>query len=317
MKCIVLSGVLGCAVPLLGQAVAAPVPATRTPPPAGFTKAIELWPGGAPMAHGTTEGDVPKLFTYPAAAGTPAGAAPRAAVIVMPGGGYTHLVMEQEGAYEARWLAAHGVEAFVLEYRLAPAYLFPAPMLDASRAIRYVRAHAAEMGIDPAKIGIWGFSAGGHLASYMATVHTAGDAAAADPLDRVSDRPDFTIVSYGRMDMTVPLANEAVPMEAILGKNPSQAAIDGIDTVKHVTVDTSPAFIYSTTGDQTVNSLNASHYYDALKKAGVPAELHIFELGPHGTHMGEGLAPALKELTVTPTLIANWMQLHGWMAATE
>jgi acetyl esterase/lipase len=289
---------------------AAPIVATRTAPPAGFTQTIVLWPNGAPGAKGTTEGDIPKLFTYPTT-----GAGPHPTVIVMPGGGYTHLVMEQEGAYEARWLAAHGVNAFVLEYRLAPVYLYPTQSTDVSRAIRYVRSHAVDLGVKPDAIGIWGFSAGGSLAGYAATIHSAGDPAAADPLDRVSDRPDFEIVSYGRMDMSVPLSTGALPIESILGPHPSQTAIDAIDPVKHVTAESSPSFLYSTTGDKTVDSRNAAQFYVALKKAGVPAELHIFELGQHGTHMGEGLAPALKELTVTPALIANWMQLHGWMQA--
>ena len=301
------------AIPLAAQtpaAVTSQVPATITAPPAGFTQSIVLWPGGAPLAHGTTEGDIPKLFTYPTA-----GAGPHSAVIVMPGGGYTHEVMEQEGAYEARWLAAHGVAAFVLEYRLAPAYLYPTQSGDVSRAIRYVRSHAAELGVKPDAIGIWGFSAGGSLAGYAATIHDAGNPAAADPIDRVSDRPDFEIVSYGRMDMSVPLANGTLPMESILGPHPSQAAIDAIDPVKHVTAESSPSFLYSTTGDKTVDSRNAAKFYVALKAAGVASELHIFELGAHGTHMGEGLPPAMHELTVTPTLIANWMQLHGWMPA--
>jgi acetyl esterase/lipase len=296
--------------PLAAQtpaAAPAPVAATRTAPPAGFKDTIVLWPDGAPLAQGKTEGDIPKLFTYPTAvAGT------HAAVIVMPGGGYTHLVMEQEGAYEARWLAAHGVTAFVLEYRLAPLYKYPAAMLDGARAIRYVRSHAAELGVDPGKIGIWGFSAGGHLVSYLETVHDTGNAAATDPVDQVSDRPDFGIISYGRMDMNVPVATGEKPMEQILPEK-TQAAVDAIDTVKHVTADTSPTFIYSTTADQTVDSRNASDFYNALKAAGVKAELHIFELGAHGTHMGEALPVAQKELTMTPILIANWMQQHGWM----
>jgi acetyl esterase/lipase len=289
---------------------AAPMVATKTAPPVGFTQSIVLWPNGAPGAKGTTEGDIPKLFTYPAA-----GPGPHPSVIVMPGGGYTHLVMEQEGAYEARWLAAHGVSAFVLEYRLAPLYLYPTQSVDVARAVRYVRSHAAELGIDQARLGVWGFSAGGSLAGYVATIHSAGDPAATDPIDRVSDRPDFEIVSYGRTDMSVPLATGTLPKESILGPEPSQAAIDGIDPVKHVSADTSPSFLYSTTGDKTVDSRNAAKFYVALKAAGVPAELHIFELGQHGTHMGENLPPALHELTVTPTLIANWMQLHGWMPA--
>lgn len=252
---------------------------------------------------------MPKLFTYPTT-----GAGPHPTVIVMPGGGYTHLVMEQEGAYEARWLAAHGVAAFVLEYRLAPMYLYPTQSTDVSRAIRYVRSHAAELGVKPDAIGIWGFSAGGSLAGYAATIHNAGDPAAADPINRVSDRPDFEIVSYGRTDMSVPLTNGTLPMESILGHQPSQAAIDAIDPVKHVTADTSPSFLYSTSGDKTVDSRNAAKFYVALKTAGVPAELHIFELGVHGTHMGDDVKNP-PELHVTPTLIANWMQLHGWMPA--
>jgi len=293
---------------------AGPVVTTQTKPPTGFKDTIVLWPNGAPGALGTTDGDVPKLFTYPVT-NTSAGSGPRPTVIVMPGGGYTHEVMEQEGAWEAKWLAEHGVAAFVLEYRLAPTYLYPTQSMDVSRAIRYVRSHAADLGVKPDAIGVWGFSAGGSLAGYVATIHDAGNAAAADPIERVSDRPDFEIVSYGRLDMSVPLANGTPPMESILGHQPNQAAIDAIDPVKHVTADTSPSFIYSTTGDKTVDSRNAAKFYVALKAAGVPAELHVFELGPHGTHMGLQLAPAMKELTVTPTLIANWMQLHGWMPA--
>jgi acetyl esterase/lipase len=232
----------------------------------------------------------------------------------MPGGGYTHEVMEQEGAYEARWLAARGIAAFVLEYRLSPAYMYPAQMQDASRAIRYVRSHATELGVKPDAIGIWGFSAGGHLSGYMATIHKPGDPTSADPIDRVSDRPDFAILSYAPLAMDLYTRAGTAPMKTLIGDHATQAAIDAVDPVKHVSADTSPCFIYSTTGDKTVDSRNAAEFYLALKTVGIPAEMHVFELGPHGTHMGEGLAPALKELTVTPTLIANWMQLHGWMS---
>jgi acetyl esterase/lipase len=293
-------------------AAPAPPPATITKPPTGFSQTIVLWPNGAPGAKGATEGDIPKLFTYPTA-----GAGPHPSVIVMPGGGYTHEVMEQEGAMEARWLAAHGVSAFVLEYRLSPAYIFPSPMLDASRAIRYVRSHAAALGVKPDAIGIWGFSAGGHLSGYMATTHKTGDSAAADPIDRVSDRPDFAIISYGVLALDVYARAGTTPLKTLIGDHPTQAQIDAVDPSKHVSADTSPCFIYSTTGDKTVDSRNAAEFYEALKAAGVPAELHIFELGAHGTHMGTDQPPAMHELTLTPTLIANWMQLHGWMDAQQ
>jgi hypothetical protein len=135
------------------QAPAVRPAATVTAPPSGFTQAIVLWPNGAPGAQGTTERDIPKLFTYPAT----------------------------------------GVATFALEYRLSPAYMYPAPMQDASRAIRYVRSHAAELGVKSDAIGVWGFSAGGHLSAYMGTTHSAGDPSAKDPIDQMSDRPELSL----------------------------------------------------------------------------------------------------------------------------
>ncbi len=286
--------------------------ATETAPPAGFTSTIVLWPDGAPLALRTgaaaTSGDIPKLFVYPAA-----GAGPHTAVIVMPGGGYTHLVMDKEGSVGAKWLASHGVTAFVLEYRLSPAYRYPAPMMDGSRAVRYVRAHAAELAVDPARVGVWGFSAGGHLASYLSTVHSAGDPKAKDAVDRVSDRPDFAIISYGRMDLSLavprPVPTAGSPgMEIVLA-----APTANLDTVSAVNTDTPPTFIYSTTADQTVDSRNATDYYNALKRTGIPAELHIFELGPHGTGFAQNVPDSERELRIWPGLLANWMQFHHWM----
>jgi acetyl esterase/lipase len=279
------------------------------PIPTGFSRAIVLWPGGAPLAKGSASGDVPKLYYYPAV-GTEVGSA----VIVLPGGGYVHLMMEKEGATEAKWLAAHGVPAFVLQYRLAPTYRYPAPMLDGDRAVRYVRSHAADFKIDPNKIGVWGFSAGGNLAGYLATAPDQRDKKSADPVERVSAHPDFAIFSYARLSME-PWIPRTGNMESLLGNKPTLEMLDTVSPVKHVTKDTSPSFVYSTTSDQTVNSLNATAYYDALKRAGVPVELHIFELGPHGTGMGQKLK-GMAELEVWPTLLQHWLQLHGWMAAT-
>jgi acetyl esterase/lipase len=285
-------------------------PSSNDLPPAGSQQTLVLWPQGAPLATGKAEGDIPKLYSFPAP-----GAGPHTAVIVMPGGGYLHLVNEKEGAVEARWLNAHGVSAFVLAYRLSPAYKYPAAMLDGTRAVRYVRANAAALGVAPDKIGIWGFSAGGHLAGSLAAIHDAGDPKASDPVERASSRPDFAILSYARLTMSGDVPRKPDSMSSILGPHPTQAAIDAISPDKHVTKDTSPSFIYSTGGDQSVDPLNASVFYEALKRAGVPVELHIFERGPHGTGMAQTLAPELHELAIWPTLLANWMMQNGWMSA--
>jgi acetyl esterase/lipase len=292
------------ATPAHAAAVAA---ATVTNPPKGFAKAVVLWPTGAPGALGDGEGDVPKIYVYPAP-----GPGVHSAVIVIPGGGYVHLAMEKEGGEEARWLNAHGVTAFVLEYRLGPRYHFPSPMLDGARAMRYVRSHAAELGVAKDKIGLWGFSAGGHLAGYRAAVNDNGTSGAEDPVERVSDRPDFAIMSYGRftMDDTIPRKTN---MEGLLGDHPTKAMLDSISVVNRVTKNTSPCFIFSTTADQTVNPMNATALYDALKQANVPVELHIFERGQHGTGMAQGMK-GMSELAIYPTLLANWMEMHGWMS---
>jgi acetyl esterase/lipase len=284
-------------------------PNTGDTPPTGYSRIIPLWPYRAPLAKGSSSGDIPKLFYYPAI-----GAGVKSAVIVLPGGGYTHVVMQKEGAVEGTWLADHGVAAFVLQYRLAPWYKYPAPMLDGSRAVRYVRSHAADFGIDPNKIGVWGFSAGGHLAGYLATEPAERDKSSADPVERVNAHPDFAIFCYARlsMDNSIPRPSN---LESLVGDKPSPETLDKISYARHVTKDTSPSFIYSTTGDQTVNSLNSTAFYDALKRAGVPVELHIFELGPHGTGMGQNLK-GLAELEVWPILLEHWMQLHGWMTET-
>ncbi len=288
------------------RAAVAP-PAKVVKPPTGSARTVVLWPKGAPGALGTGEGDIPRLYVYPAT-----GEGVHSAVIVLPGGGYSNLSTEKEGAEAARWLTERGVMAFVLVYRLGPRYGFPLPMQDGARAIRYVRSHALELGIEKDKIGLWGFSAGGHLAAYLATTNDTGEKNADDPIDRESDRPDFAILSYGRLSLD-PSIPRKTSLEALIGRNPPQSLMDAVSPEKHVTRDTSPCFLFATTGDQTVNAMNSTIFYDALKRAGVPAELHIFEQGPHGLGLAQNL-PHLSELAIYPTLIANWMQIHGWMA---
>ena len=284
-------------------------------PPTGFSREIVLWPEGAPGALGKADVDVPKLYVFPAPSEPELPPhhhePPRPAVIVLPGGGYRTLVSEKEGAAEAHWLNANGVVAFVLAYRLGPRYHFPAPMLDGARAVRYVRSHAAELGVDPKRIGLWGFSAGGHLAGYLATVHDTGNPRAIDPVERVSDRPDFAILSYARLSMD-PSIPRPTNLEALVGDHPSQETLQMISIERHVTPETSPCLIFSTTADKQVDSRTATAFYDALKRGGVPAELDVFERGAHGIGLGEGYR-SLPELAILPTLVRNWLEVHDWL----
>jgi len=281
-------------------------PAKVVRPPAGFARAVLLWPKGAPGALGNSDGDTPKMYIYPAA-----GEGVHPAVIVLPGGGYNNLSTESEGADAARWLSQRGVTAFVLTYRLGPRYGYPAPMEDGARAVRYVRNRAADLGIDKNRIGLWGFSAGGHLAAWLATMHDAGDKKAADPIERESDRPDFVILSYARLTLD-PAIPRKTSLEALIGKHPSQDLLESVSLERHVTSETPPCFLFATSDDEVVNPMNSTTFYNALKRAGVQAELHIFERGRHGLGLAQGKA-AYPELSIYPALVANWMQMHHWM----
>jgi acetyl esterase/lipase len=199
-----------------------------------------------------------------------------------------------------------GISAFVLKYRLGPKYHHPAELDDAQRAIRYVRAHAAEFGIDPHHIGIWGFSAGGHLASTAGTHFDNGTPNSADPIDRESSRPDFMILAYPVITFEEPYAHRG-SRDALLGPNPDPALVELLSNEEHVTKDTPPTFLFHTSDDPVVPVQNSIYFYLALCRAGVPAEMHIYEHGRHGV----GLAQDIPELSTWPTLLANWLKLRG------
>jgi acetyl esterase/lipase len=265
-------------------------------------KTILLWPNGAPGAKGTTDADKPALTLFPLS-----GNHSDAAVLVFPGGGYHHLAMTYEGTEVAQWLNGLGIPAFVLRYRLGMTYHHPIELGDAQRAIRYVRAHATEYRIDPHKIGVWGFSAGGHLASSTGTHFDAGKAGSADPIDRESSRPDFMILAYPVITMRDPYAHKGSRTN-LLGENPTQAQIDLMSNELHVTKDTPPTFIFQTTDDPVVPVQNSVEFYLALKKEGVPVEMHLYEHGKHGL----GLAKNDPEVSTWPTLLSNWLKMHGY-----
>jgi acetyl esterase/lipase len=265
-------------------------------------KVEPLWPNGAPGAVGTQAQDTPTLSIY---LPDPEKAVPTG-VVVCPGGGYVQLAMDYEGTDVAKWLNSLGIAAFVLKYRLAPRYRYPAEILDGKRAMRFVRYHAKEYGIDPARIGIWGFSAGGHLASSVGTHFDNGNSSASDPIDRVSDRPDFMVLAYPVISFTTPYVHKG-SMHALLGDNPDPALVREFSNELQVTPETPPTFLFSTDSDTTVPCENSVLFFLALRKNHVPAELHIFEPGHHGV----GLAPTNADLSVWPELVANWLRTRG------
>ena len=277
--------------------------AAQQAPPASPTPEL-LWPNGAPMAQGTADVDRPTLTAY-----LPANNPTKTAVIIAPGGGYTHLATQKEGDDYALWLNAHGVAGFVLKYRLGPTYHNPVELGDAQRAIRTVRARAAQLGIAPDHIGMWGSSAGGHLAASAGTLFDQGPAANSDAIDHESARPDFLILSYPVITMEDPQVHKG-SRQYLLGDSPDPALVEHLSLEKRVTKDTPPTFLYTTTDDGTVPVMNSVMFYSALVAAKVPAEIHIFAHGPHGT----GLAPGFPDLKGWPDLLATWMRSRGYMA---
>ncbi len=278
--------------------------AQRQPPaPPRFTEGqiIPLWEHAAPGAVGSDKVDTPSIAVYRAPR-NPTGTA----VVVLPGGGYGHLASAHEGRPFAYWFNGLGVTAFVLEYRLGPRYRHPAPLLDAQRAIRMVRARAADFGVSPDRIGIMGFSAGGHLASTAATHFDAGDPAAADPIDRVSSRPDFLVLGYPVISFD-PAITHAGSVRNLLGDNPDPKLIEELSNERRVTAQTPPTFLFHTADDTVVPVENSIRFFQALRKAGVPAEMHVFESGPHGV----GMALWDVELGEWTELLANWLRARG------
>ena len=261
---------------------------------------IPLWEGGAPGALGDAPADRPQITVY----------LPRAsnstAVIVAPGGGYQNLAMNHEGRQVAAWLNAQGITAFVLQYRLGPRYNHPVELGDAQRAIRLVRSRAAQFRISPDRVGMLGFSAGGHLTSTAGTHFDAGNPNAADPIDRVSSRPDFLVLGYPVITMN-PEFTHAGSRRNLLGENPSAALQAELSNELKVTAETPPTFLFHTTNDAGVPVMNSVVFYSALVKAGVPAEMHLFANGPHGV----GLALNDPALSHWPELLSEWLRGRG------
>ena len=265
-------------------------------------RTIVLWPDGAPGAIGKEDADIPALTIY-----LPAGPqATRAGIVVCPGGGYGGLAIDHEGHQVARLLTSRGIAAFILKYRLGPRYHHPAMQQDVLQAIRYVRWNADELGVRKNRIGVMGFSAGGHLASTAATLFDAGKPSPAAPIDAVSSRPDFAVLLYPVITMNEASTHEG-SQRNLLGDSPAAELLAKLSTDKQVTAQTPPTFLFHTNEDAGVPAENSVQFYLALRKAGVPGELHIFQKGTHGV----GLAPADAALRVWPELLFTWMGGRG------
>jgi BD-FAE len=244
---------------------------------------ILLWPDGAPRATGKSDEDKPAVIAFVPQEAVRNGTA----VLVIPGGGYTIRAVDHEGVLAAQWLRDHGYTAFLLRYRLNPLYERDDWVADGERAIRYIRAHAAEFRIDPARVGALGFSAGTNLLVDLTLHVRAGDAGAADPLDRFSTRPDFLVLGYGFM-----------PIPA--------------DTDRKVLAAFPPTFFYGTVEDRG-NALNMLNLQGTLIRNNVPTEAHFFQNGIHGTGFGLG-DPVLGEW---PVLLDNWVRTNGLLTSAK
>jgi acetyl esterase/lipase len=280
---------------------------------------ILLWPAG----HAANAGDAPKfvgtLEWMERVTRSPAitpflpepGKRNGTAVVICPGGGYSGLAMEKEGLEVGRWMQERGLAGVVLRYRSGGGKnQQPVPLEDAQRAIRLVRSRAAEWGINPQRVGILGFSAGGHLASTAATMFDEGDSTSADPIEKQSSRPDFAVLVYPVISMEEGVTH-AGSRKNLLGENASNELVAHWSTYRRVTDKTPPTFLIHAGDDEAVPVKNALLFYEALVAHKVPAELHVYETGGHGFGMLRGDRPADK----WPELLEPWLARRGLLKA--
>lgn len=245
-------------------------------------KVFPLWPGGAPGALGTSENDIPTLTVYLPDPNKATGSA----MLVCPGGGYA-ILSNHEGQGYAQWLNQRGISCFVLKYRLGTHdYHHPCMFQDVTRAMRMIRASAAEWHIDPNRIGVIGSSAGGHLAATLLTHFDNGNPQAVDIIERQSSRPTIGILCYPVITMRENTHKGS--RHYLIGDNPSPDLVDLLSNELHVTKDTPPCFIWHTWEDEAVKVGNSLDFALALQKAGVPYDLHIYQKGEHGIGLGAG-----------------------------
>ncbi|MCB0659102.1 MAG: alpha/beta hydrolase [Saprospiraceae bacterium] len=263
-----------------------------------------LYPAGQPMPFGPAPHLITQLVPMEKATGS--------AVMICPGGGYAHLAMDHEGKQIAQWFNSLGIQAFILQYRLGKAdgsgYKHPDMLHDAQRGMRMIRAHANEWGVDPKRIAVMGFSAGGHLASTLGTHFDFGAMSSSDPIERMSCRPDLMILCYPVISLNQPWTHVG-SRQHLLGPDPDPEVVASLSNESQVTADTPPTFLFHTDADSGVPAENSVYFYLALRKAGVPAEMHIYQPGRHGV----GFAPQDAVLSTWKERLRDWLMTQGWM----
>jgi acetyl esterase/lipase len=270
---------------------------------------IRLWAGDAPGALGQADHDIPTLTPYLPTADKASGTA----IVVCPGGGYGGLA-PHEGEGYAKWLAENGISAFVLKYRLgSKGYRHPIMLWDVSRAIRLVRSRAGEWKIDPQRVGVMGSSAGGHLASTAVTHFDAGQADAADPVDRQSSRPDFGVLCYPVISMEEGVTHNGSKAN-LLGKEPDPKLVELLSNEKQVTQQTPPCFVWSTQEDKAVSVVNSLRFVTALQQNGIGYDFHVYQKGPHGIGLSQGKnGVAADDVHPWGKDLLFWLRQNGWL----
>jgi acetyl esterase/lipase len=284
--------------------------AAQTPPRPDFEKnlgitTLPLWAGSA-SAEGGRHSESSTLTVFVPQPETENGTA----VIIAPGGAYLGWASNLEGRQVADWFAVRGVTAFLLKYRLGPDNPYPLPLRDAQRAVRLVRSLSKTYKVSPDRIGIMGFSAGGHLVAMEATTSDEGNTDSADPVERISDRPNFLILGYAWLNAMQPNSQGLITYCSVLHTMPASDCRDWQEKytpLLHVSSNTPSTFLYSTSDDALVPVQGSVDYYAALLKAGVPAEMHLFRHGAHGSGLGRG-DPALD---TWPALLELWLRGQG------
>jgi acetyl esterase/lipase len=278
-------------------------------------RVIELWPEGVPglKADAGPEKDVgggrftnihhPTLTVFAPKEGKANGTA----IIYAPGGGYIRVAGGTDGGEIAKWLNSLGVTVFMLKYRNVE-YGHPAPLQDALRAVRIIRSRAAEFGVQPDRVGMLGGSAGGHLTASAGTLYDAPEGRTGAELDKVSGRPDFLIMIFPVVTMEDPYAH-GTSRQALIGEHPTDELKRHLSVDEQVTKNTPPTFLVHSTADTTVPVENSIMFFQAMRRAKAPIEMHIYPLGPHGS----GMDPRLGPTSEWPKLCESWMRFHHWL----